>query len=212
MKLFTYFRSSAAYRVRIALGLKRIDYEPIFVPLRDRAHRAADYLALNPQGLVPMLIDGPHVLTQSLAIIEYLEETRPEPALLPADPGERAAVRAAAQAIACDIHPLNNLRVLQYLKDPLRIGEERRNTWYRHWVDTGLQALEQTLARRGGRHLFSFGDQPGLADAMLVPQLYNARRFEVDLTPYPTLTRIDDACRDLAAFADAAPEAQPDAG
>lgn len=212
MKLFTYFRSSAAYRVRIALALKGIEHEKIYVHLRKAEHRAPEYVALNPQRLVPTLIDGPNVLTQSMAIIEYLEETCPEPALLPADPAERALVRAVADTVACDIHPLNNLRVLNYLKDDLRIGEERRNAWYRHWVEEGFGAVEHLLAKQPGRGPFCFGDRPSLADLALIPQIYNARRFDVDLSPYPTILRVEEACADLPAFAESAPEAQEDAG
>lgn len=211
MKLFTYFRSSAAYRVRIALALKGVEHEQLYIHLRKGEQQAPDYSALNPQKLVPTLIDGPNVLNQSLAILEYLEETHPEPPLLPSDPAARAQVRAVAQSIACDIHPLNNLRVLKYLKDELRIGEDRRNTWYRHWVAEGFQALEYTLAKQSPKSAFCFGDQPGLADVVLVPQIYNARRFDVDMTPYPTLCRIEEACFDLPAFKDTAPEVQPDA-
>jgi len=211
MKLFTYFRSSAAYRVRIALALKAVDHEPVYVHLRRQEHRAADYAALNPQRLVPALIDGPNVLTQSMAILEYLEETHPEPPLLPGDPADRAAVRAFAQMIVADIHPLNNLRVLEYLKTELRIGEDRRDRWYRHWVTEGFDAMERTLTRLPRRGRFCFGDSPGLADVCLVPQVYNARRFDVDMTAYPTLAAIEEACLALPAFADTAPAHQPDA-
>jgi len=211
MKLFTYFRSSAAYRVRIALALKGIDHEAVYVHLRRGDQRAADYAAINPMRLVPTLIDGPTILTQSMAILEYLEETRPEPPLLPDDPAERARVRAFAQTVVADIHPLNNLRVLKYLKDEFRIGEERRDRWYTHWVTQGFAALERTLARQPRQGRFCYGDAPGMADVCLVPQIHNARRFNVDLSPYPTLVAIEEACLALPAFDTAAPKNQPDA-
>jgi len=212
MKLYDYFRSSAAYRVRIALNLKGLVPERVFVHLRKGAQRADDYLALNAQGLVPALVtDGGDVLTQSLAIIEWLDEMHPQPPLLPADADGRARVRAIALAIACDIHPLNNLRVLQYLTGTLGVSEPQKDGWYRYWCDVGLEALETELARDGRTGRFCHGDVPTLADVCLVPQLANARRFQVDLAPYPTLTRIDAACGELAAFAAAAPARQPDA-
>jgi maleylacetoacetate isomerase len=212
VKLYGYFRSSAAYRVRIALNLKALAVEHAFVHLRKGAQRADDYMALNPQGLVPMLAtdDGAR-FTQSLAIIEWLEETHPQPPLLPRDPAGRARVRAIALAIACDIHPLNNLRVLKYLAGPLGIPEEKRDVWYRHWCDAGLEALEAQLARESATGRYCHGDAPTLADVCLVPQLANARRLAVELTRYPTLLRIDAACAALPQFADAAPERQPDA-
>ena len=213
MKLYDYFRSSAAYRVRIALNMKGIvPDERTFVHLRIGNQRAQDYLALNPQGLVPALaLDGGAVLTQSLAIVEFLEELHPSPALLPRDPVARARVRAIALAIACEIHPLNNLRVLHYLTGTLGLSDEQKNGWYRYWVDVGLEALETQLGREAATGEFCHGDGPTLADVCLVPQLANARRFKIDLSPYPTLTRIDATCRALPAFADAAPERQPDA-
>jgi maleylacetoacetate isomerase len=212
MKLYDYFRSSAAYRVRIALNLKGLVPERVFVHLRKGAQRADDYLALNAQGLVPALVtDGGDVLTQSLAIIEWLDEMHPQPPLLPADADGRARVRAIALAIACDIHPLNNLRVLQYLTGTLGVSEPQKDGWYRYWCDVGLEALETELARDGRTGRFCHGDVPTLADVCLVPQLANARRFQVDLAPYPTLTRIDAACGELPAFAAAAPARQPDA-
>lgn len=209
MKLFGYFRSSAAYRVRIALNLKDIEAEHAFVHLRKGEQAAPDYAALNPQHLVPTLVDGDAVLTQSLAIIEYLDETHPEPPLLPADPAGRARVRSIAQAIACDIHPINNLRVLKYLVGPMGVTEEEKDEWYRHWIAVGLGAVERMLAAGTGR--FCHGDAPGLADACLVPQVFNAERFGCDLTAFPTVTRITAACRALPAFAAAEPERQPDA-
>ncbi len=211
MKLYTYFRSSAAYRVRIALNLKNVDYDPVFVHLRRGEQSAPGYLGLNPQGLVPTLVDGDRVLVQSLAIIEYLDETRPDPPLLPHDPAGRARVRGLALAVACDIHPLNNLRVLACLRGPLGIERARRDDWYRHWVAAGFGALERMLADAPETGRFCQGDAPGLADICLVPQVYNARRLKVDLAPHPTIRRIDAACRDLPAFAAAAPENQPDA-
>jgi maleylacetoacetate isomerase len=213
MKLYDYYRSSAAYRVRIALNLKGIvPDERTFVHLRMGNQRAQDYLALNPQGLVPALaLDDGAVMTQSLAIIEYLEETHPAPPLLPADPVARARVRGIALAIACEIHPLNNLRVLHYLTGTLGVSSEQKDGWYRYWVDVGLEALETQLAREAATGHFCHGDAPSLADLCLVPQIANARRFSIDLSPYATLTRIEAACLALPAFATAAPERQPDA-
>jgi maleylpyruvate isomerase len=211
MKLFGYHRSSAAFRVRIALNLKGMQVDHRFVHLRKGEQSAPEYGALNPQGLVPMVIDGPQVLTQSLAIIEYLEETNPEPALLPKEPIERARVRAIAQAIASDIHPLNNLRVLRYLAGPLNVPEEARNEWYRHWVVEGLTALERSLTPAAGTGTFCHGDTPTLADVCLVPQVYNAERADIDLSPFPRITKIVAACRELRAFQDADPAKQPDA-
>lgn len=202
--LFDYFRSSAAYRVRIALGLKQIAFETVPVSLADGEHKAEAYRARNAQGFVPMLdIDG-HRLTQSLAIIAYLDATRPAPALIPEAPADRAHVHALALLIACDIHPLNNLRVLKYLAGALGQPEEVRNAWYRHWIEEGLAPLEAMAAPRSGR--FLFGDAPGLADICLVPQLYNARRFDVPLEVYPTLLRADAEAGELEAFAAAHPD------
>lgn len=212
MQLYSYFRSSAAYRVRIALNLKGLSYEykPVHL-LKDGGQQLSpEYRRLNPNALVPSLVDGDQVLTQSLAIIEYLEELHPQPPLLPADPAGRARVRAIAQTIACDIHPLNNLRVLKYIKGTLGASEEAKNEWYRHWVQQGLAALEAMLdSPATGR--YCHGDTPTLADLCLVPQMANARRFDCDLSRVPTLVRIDAACRALPAFADAAPDKQPDA-
>ncbi|MGP1396960.1 MAG: maleylacetoacetate isomerase [Inquilinaceae bacterium] len=211
MKLFTYFRSSAAYRVRIALALKGLGYDPVAVHLRRRDQRAPDYMDLHPLGLVPTLIDGADVLTQSMAIVEYLEERYPDPPLLPAGPVGRARVRALAQAIACDIHPVNNLRVLQYLTGTLKISEADRDAWYRHWIAEGFAGLEKMLkiAPQTGR--FCHGNVPGLADVFLVPQIYNARRYDCDLAPYPIIRRIETECLALPEFADTAPDRQPDA-
>jgi maleylpyruvate isomerase len=211
VKVYGYFRSSAAYRVRIALNLKGLAYEYIAVHLTKGEQRAEPYLALNAQALVPTLVDGDAPLTQSLAIIEYLNERHPEPPLLPTTPAGRARVRAIALAIACDIHPLNNLRVLRYLTRVLEVGEDAKNAWYRHWIEVGLTALETQLAKDVATGEFCHGDRPTLADLCLVPQLANARRYTVALEPYPTLLRIDGNCARLAAFAAAAPERQPDA-
>lgn len=213
MRLHTYFRSSAAYRVRIALNLKGLDYEavPVHLVRGGGEHRQLAYLGLNPAGLVPALEDQGQVLTQSLAIVEYLEETHPQPALLPAAALDRARVRAIAQAIACDIHPVNNLRVLQYLTRELGASEEQKNAWYRHWIGVGLQAVEAMLAGDACTGAFCHGDTPGLADCCLVPQVFNARRFGCELSAMPTVLRIADHCAGLEAFRRAAPEAQPDA-
>ena len=212
MKLYDYFRSSAAYRVRIALNLKGVTPERAFVHLRHGAQRGDDYLALNPQGLVPSLVTGDgDVLTQSLAIIEWLDETHPKPPLLPSDAAGRARVRALALAIACDIHPLNNLRVLNYLTGTLGATDAQKNGWYRYWCDVGLEALETQLARETATGAFCHGGTPSLADICLVPQLANARRVDLDLAPYPTLLSIEAACMALPAFAAAEPSKQPDA-
>nr|WP_184802380.1 maleylacetoacetate isomerase [Nitrospirillum iridis] len=218
MALYTYFRSSAAYRVRIALNLKGLTAEQVPVHLlRDGGEQLKPgYLELNPQGQLPTLavIDDAvggsrHLLTQSLAIVEYLEEVHPTPALLPTDPIARAQARAVALAIACDIHPLNNLRVQKYLKGEMGVDEERAGRWVRHWMETGLAAVEAMVKPHAGR--FCFGDTPGLADLVLVPQMFNARRFNADLGACPTLVAIDAAASALPAFADAAPERQADA-
>jgi maleylacetoacetate isomerase len=212
MKLYDYFRSSASYRLRIALNLKGLSPERAFVHLRRGTQRADDYLELNPQGLVPSLVtDRGDVLTQSLAIIEWLDETQREPPLLPADSVARARVRSLALAIACDIHPLNNLRVLNYVTGTLGATSEQRDGWYRYWCDVGFEALETRLARDTATGVFCHGDTPTLADICLVPQLANSRRVNLDLAPYPTLLRIEAACTALPAFANAAPAKQPDA-
>lgn len=213
LKLHTYFRSSAAYRVRIALNLKGLPYESIPVHLvrgGGEQHLPA-YKAVNPAALVPALEADGRVLTQSLAIIEYLDETHPTPPLLPASAPDRARVRAIAQTIACDVHPLNNLRVLKYLEERLAVDAERRDTWYRHWVEGGLAVVEQLLARDDRTGRFCHGDEPGLADCCLVPQVFNARRFGCDLTAMPTVVRIADHCVEVDAFRLATPERQPDA-
>lgn len=204
--LYDYFRSSASYRVRIALNLKGIVYEQRPVSLVDGAQNDPDYKALNPQGFVPMLeIDG-HRLTQSLSIMVYLDQVYPDPPLMPRDPADGAHVRSLALAVACDIHPLNNLRVLKYLKNDLRVSEEAKDEWYRHWVAEGLTALEEMARPRAGA--FLFGDTPTIADVCLVPQLYNARRFSVPITDYPTLRRADETASAHAAFAAAHPDRQ----
>ena len=213
MKLYTFFRSSASYRVRIALNLKGLAYEQVPIHLRRAGGEqfAASYKAINPQALVPSLEDNGRFLTQSLAIIEYLEERFPKPPLLPADPAERAQVRSMALVVACEIHPIQNLRVLVYLKNNLQQSEEDLNRWARHWIDLGLSALEQMTSSIPNRSHFCFGDTPTLADICLVPQLANARRFGCDLSAYPTLLQIEKACNALPAFANAAPAKQPDA-
>ncbi len=209
-QLYSYFRSSAAYRVRIAMHLKGLAFDTIPVHLLRNGgeQHSSQYRVLNPSGLVPTLVDEDLTLGQSVAILEYLEEAYPTPALLPTDHAQRAQVRAVLQTIACDIHPLNNLRVLQYLEDTLQQDEATRATWYRHWVTRGLEALEILLSPFSGN--FCFGDQPTLADCCLIPQMANARRFSTPIDAFPTLVRIDAHCRCLSAFAAAAPENQPD--
>jgi len=211
MKLHGYFRSSAAFRVRIALNLKGLAYDNAFVHLRKGDQTSAAYLVLNPQALVPTLEDGPHALTQSLAIVEYLDETRPTPPLLPKTPHERARVRALAQIVACDIHPVDNLRVLQYLAKELKADEAAVARWFNHWIATGFGGLETTLAKDKATGRFCHGDTPGLADICLVPQVFNSKRYNLDLAPYPTISRIFDACMALPAFDAAQPSKQPDA-
>jgi maleylacetoacetate isomerase len=214
LTLYGYWRSSAAYRVRIALNLKGLAYRqvPVHLVKDGGQQRAADYRALNPQQLVPLLVDeanGGARISQSLAILEYLDEVFPVPALLPADPVERARVRSLAMHIACEIHPLNNLRVLQYLSAELGVDDEAKNAWYRHWVDQGLAAVEADLECFDGR--LSLNDRPGYLEACLVPQVYNARRFACDLAAYPRILEIVARCETLPAFQQAAPEVQPDA-
>ncbi|QYK00246.1 maleylacetoacetate isomerase [Shewanella psychrotolerans] len=213
MKLLGYWRSSAAYRVRIALNLKGLDAELQSVHLvKDGGEQhSAQYAALNPQELVPTLIEGDDefVLSQSLAIIEYLDEIYPQHQMLPAEPKDRALVRAMALSVACEIHPLNNLRVLQYLSGPLGLGEEAKTAWYQHWIHQGFTALEKQLVEHSGT--YCFGDNVTLADLCLIPQIYNANRFKVDLTVYPNICRIWDNCHQLDAFVKAAPENQDDA-
>jgi len=211
MKLYNYFRSSAAYRTRIALNLKGITPENVFIHLLKNEQRADEYLKLNPQGLVPTLVDGDEVITQSLAIIEYLDETHPAPPLLPGTAADRARIRSLALTIACDIHPIDNLRVLRYLTGVLGVSEDDKNKWYEHWVREGLNALEAQLAGDPRTGRFCHGDTPTLADICLVPQLANARRVNMDIDAFPTIARIEVACQALPAFADAAPMKQPDA-
>jgi len=206
MKLYHYFRSSASYRVRIALNLKGLSYEAVAVDLLKSAQRSAEYLALNPEGLVPVLVEGQRPLSQSLAIIEYLEETCPQPPLLPRDPQGRALVRALALAIACEISPLNNSGVLKYLKGPLAADERAVDAWYAQWIGRGFEALEKEVSRTTGDGRHMYGTAVTLADICIVPQMYNARRYHCDLAPYPTLQRISAHLESLPEFARAAPE------
>ena len=213
MKLYSYFRSSAAYRVRIALNLKGLpyDYAPVHL-LRDGGEQLKPaYRRLNPDAILPTLVDGDNVLTQSLAIIEYLEETHPEPPLLPKSPADRAYVRSVALQVACEIHPLNNLRVLKYLKHTVGANDETRDEWYRHWVEAGFTTLEEHLAGDSRTGRFCFGDTPTMADACLVPQVFNAQRFRTDMARFPTIQRVHDHATQLDAFARAAPGVQLDA-
>jgi maleylacetoacetate isomerase len=204
--LYDYFRSSAAYRVRIALNIKGVDYDQFSVHLGEGKQREPDYRALNPMGFVPMLdIDG-HKLTQSLSIMVYLDQTRPEPLLMPRDPAVGAHCRAMALTIACDIHPLNNLRVLKYLKDPLGLSGEQKDEWYAHWVRAGFEGLEQIAKPEAGQ--FLYGDTPTIADVCLVPQMYNARRFGVPVDDFPTLVRADANACALEPFQRAHPDNQ----
>jgi len=211
MKLHTYFRSSAAFRVRIALNLKGLAYEPAFVHLPKGEHRGAAYGAVNPQALLPTLEDGKQLLTQSLAIIEYLEETRPQVALLPKDAPGRARVRSLALLIACEIHPVNNLRVLQHLKRALGQNDEQVSAWYRHWIADGLAKFEASLTGTQEAGRYCHGDAPTIADCCLVPQIFNAQRYQCDTAPYPAAMRIFDECMKLDAFDRAQPSKQPDA-
>jgi maleylpyruvate isomerase len=213
MKLYTAYRSSASFRVRIALNLKGLAYEPAFVHLARGEHRKPEYAAINPQALVPTFEDdGDHGgrLVQSLAIIEYLDETRPNPPLLPKDAVGRARVRALSLLIACEIHPLNNLRVLQHLKRALGQNDEQVNAWYRHWIVDGFLKLEAELAR-GAAGRYCHGDAPTMADCCLVPQVFNAQRYQCDTSPYPTVMRVFAECMKLDAFDRAQPSKQPDA-
>jgi maleylacetoacetate isomerase len=210
MKLYGYSRSSAAFRVRIALNLKGLAYENAFIHLRRGDQSQPDFLGVNPQGLVPALQSGGLTLIQSLPIIEYLDETRPEPPLLPRDPAGRARVRALATIVACDIHPINNLRVLRYLHRDLGQNEEGIAVWYNHWIAEGFGALEGLLTGDARTGCFCHGDSPSLADIALVPQVVNAERYRLDLAAYPTIARIFDTCMMLDAFAAAHPRRQPD--
>lgn len=211
MILHDYWRSSAAFRVRIALALKGIEPDRRPVHLRKGEQRAPGHLARHPLGLVPVLEDGATTLTQSLAILEYLEETHPSPPLLPAKPAERAWVRAVALAVACEIHPLNNLRVLRYLVRDLKVSEDDKNRWYRHWVETGLEVVERQLAGHPATGRFCHGDAPSLADICLVPQIHNAQRFECRLDHVPTVMRVFETCMAHEAFASTQPARCPDA-
>ena len=211
-KLFGYFRSSAAFRVRIALGLKGLAYEHASINLKPGVseQKADSYKALNPQGRVPFLVDGDVLLSQSPAILEYLDEAYPEVKLLPSDIVERARVRQLSALVACDIHPLNNLSVLTYIKNEFGADDGTANTWYCHWIAEGFAALEALLAASERTGTFCHGDTPTLADVYVVPQMWNARRFGVDVTAFPILQRIDKNCRAIEAFKTAAPENQPD--
>ena len=211
MQLYSFFRSGTSHRLRIALNLKGLATEYVAVDLRTEAHQSAEYKALNPQGLVPTLVKDGKVMTQSPAIIEWLEETHPTPALLPTTPDDRAHVRALAAMVACDIHPINNRRILEYLRHTLKTDEAAINTWCGHWITQGFDAYEALLAADPKRAGFSFGDRPGLADVYLVPQVESARRFKLDMARWPLITAVDAACMALEAFQKAAPAQQPDA-
>jgi maleylacetoacetate isomerase len=211
-KLYTYWRSSAAYRVRIALNLKGLDYETVAVSLApgENEHRKDEYRAINPQMLVPFFDDGDVAIGQSMAILEYLEEAYPAITLLPASEPLRSKVRAFCNIVSCDIHPLNNLRVLNYISNELGASDAQKSDWYTHWVAAGFQAAEQFSVSYAHAGPYAFGKEVTLADALLVPQMYNARRFNVPLAEYPRLVAVVDACNELHAFKDAAPENQPD--
>lgn len=211
MKLYNFFRSGTSHRLRIALNLKGLSYDYVAVDLRNEEHLGAAFKAINPQGLVPALVVDDLVLVQSPAIIEWLEERYPTPALLPADPEKRARVRALAAIVGCDIHPINNRRILEYLRKTLGCDEAAINAWCATWITSGFEALEKMLADDKQRGGFCFGHAPTLADVYMVPQLESARRFKVDLTPFPNIIAVDKACAELAAFAKAAPGLQPDA-
>lgn len=209
MELYNYFRSSASYRVRIALAIKGLDYDYLPVHLQKNEQSGESYAGVSASRLVPLLRDGTHSVTQSLAIIEYLDETHPQPPLLPGTPAERARVRALALDIACEIHPLNNLRVLRYLVHDLKVTEDDKSRWYRHWVETGLEVVERQLAAAPAR--YCHGETPTLADCALVPQIFNAQRFECRLDHVPNVMRVYDACMKLEAFERTRPEHCPDA-
>lgn len=213
LKLYGYFQSSAAYRVRIALNLKEIPYELIPIHLtKDGGHQFTDdYTKLNPQQLVPTLIDGDLSLTQSMAIIEYLEEAYPDIPLLPSDMAGKARVRALSQIVACEVHPLNNLRIRKYLVEDMGLSEDQRQTWMENWIAKGFAAYETFLTTSAETGKFSHGDTPTMADICLIPQIFNARRIDQDLSPYPTILRIEEACQALPAFDKAQPKNQPDA-
>jgi len=211
MQLYSYFRSSASFRVRIALALKGLSYDYVPVHLVKSEQLKAPYNSLSPTQLVPLLKDGDALISQSIAIIEYLDETHPQPALLPADALGRARVRALSLDIACEIHPLNNLRVLRYLTRDLKVGEDDKNRWYSHWVETGLEAVERQLAGNPATGRFCHGDTPSMADVLLVPQIFNAQRMACRLDHVPTVMRVFDACMKLDAFTRSQPSACPDA-
>lgn len=213
LKLYSYWRSSAAYRVRIALNLKRLPYETVPVSLVDGGgmQHSPAFAEINPQELIPVLMDGQRTIRQSMAIIEYIDETWETPPLLPPTPRERARVRALAQLIACDVHPLANLRIQQYLEREWNVPAPEREVWIRHWMRLGLQAFEKMLVETPSTGTFCEGDTPGLADCMLIPQVYNAQRFSVELAPYPTIRRITAECLAMDEFDAARPEKQPDA-
>ncbi len=211
MKLYNYFRSSASYRVRIALALKGLPYDYVPIHLVKNEQLAEPFTQLSPERLVPLLEDGGEVLTQSMAIIEYLDEIHPEPPLLPGDARARARIRAIAQDIACEIHPLNNLRVLRYLVHEMKLSEDDKNRWYRHWTETGLEAVERQLSRAPATGRFCHGDTPTLADCVLVPQIHNAQRMNCRTDHVPTVMRVFETCMALDAFAKTQPSACPDA-
>jgi len=212
VKLYTFFRGSSPFRLRIALNLKGLAYEQAFVHLGKGEHRGPEFGAINPQGLLPALVlDDGRVLTQSLAIIEYLDELQPQPPLLPKDELGRARVRSLSLLVACEIHPLNNARTLTYLRKQLGLGEEQINAWYRHWVGDGLAKCEADLTRSPGTGKFCHGNAPSMADCCLVPQIVNAQRFDCELAPFPTTMRVFERCMALEAFSSAHPSKQPDA-
>ena len=211
LTLYSYWRSSAAYRVRIALNLKQLEYELAPVDLPADGQHADEFRAVNPQELIPVLRDGQRLVRQSMSIMEYLDETYPQRPLLPATSRDRARIRSIAQAIACDIHPLNNLRVMQWFEREWQIPQDKREAWTRHWIELGFDAVEAMLADNPAVGEFCDGETPGFADCLLVPQLYNARRFGVEVSKYPSILRIDAACAALPEFEAARPESQPDA-
>ena len=209
--LYTFFRSSTSFRLRIALAYKGLPYEAHYVSLPKMEHRDAAFRALNPQGLVPLLVDGDHSFIQSMAIIEYLDEVYPEPSLIPKDIYLRAYVRAVSQIIGCEMHPLNNVRVLKHLKAQFGADEAATNEWYGHWIAEGLSSLEQYVAREGRAGRFALGDSVTMADTCLVPQIFNAQRFGCPVDGYPKLMAIFDNCMKLPAFTETQPSTQPDA-
>ena len=211
MKLYTFFRSSASFRVRIAMNHKGLKYEPALVSLPKGEHLDAKYRSINSQGLVPALDDAGHILTQSLAIMEYLDEVHPGPKLLPSNPLDRAYVRALSQIVACEIHPLNNQRTLKYIRGSYKLDEEGVNTWYRHWIADGFRMMESFLTDSKKSGKYCYRDQITMADCCLVPQVFNAQRYNCDLKPYPTVMRIHEVCMKLEPFIQAQPSKQPDA-